>query len=118
MSTTHVPWVASTHRSVEVLWSGATDRAGEGERDSGVAGYAVSWSDQPEDIPGGRTQTSGERSVSPELAEGVWWFHLRAVDRAGNATPPVHVGPFVIAEPPPATPDPAAERPPSLRPGL
>lgn len=112
MSTTHVPWVANSHRSVEVQWSGAADRAAKGERDSGVAGYAVSWSDQPGGVPGGGVQTSGERSVSPELDEGVWWFHMRTVDRAGNATAPVHLGPFVIAEPPPApAPAPTTRRP-------
>lgn len=112
LSSTHVPWVASTHRSVEVNWSGAADRAAKGERDSGVAGYAVSWSDQPGDVPGGRVETTSERSTSPELDEGVWWFHLRTVDRAGNATAPVHLGPFVIAEPPPApAPAPTTRRP-------
>jgi RNA polymerase sigma factor (sigma-70 family) len=122
MSTTHVPWVANSHRSVEVLWAGAADRAAKGERDSGVAGYSVSWSGQPGDVPAGRVETSGERSASPELAEGVWWFHLRAVDKAGNATPPVHYGPFVIAEPPPSptpAPAPSVRRPssPRQRPG-
>jgi RNA polymerase sigma factor (sigma-70 family) len=108
MSTTHVPWVASTHRSVEVQWSGAADRAGERERDSGVAGYSVSWTSQPSDVPAARVQTDGESSASPELADGVWWFHLRTVDRAGNATEPVHVGPFVITEP---APSPSQPRP-------
>lgn len=107
MSTTHVPWVASSHRSVEVLWSGAADRPTKGERDSGVAGYSVSWSGGPGDVPGDGVRTSVERASSPELDAGIWWFHLRAVDRAGNATPPVHLGPFVIAEPRPAPPAPA-----------
>jgi DNA-directed RNA polymerase specialized sigma24 family protein len=111
MSTTHVPWVASAQRSVEVQWSGAADRPGQRERDSGVAGYSVSWSSQPGDVPAARAQTSAERLASPELADGVWWFHLRTVDRAGNATEPVHIGPFVISEPPPASSEPRPKPP-------
>jgi RNA polymerase sigma factor (sigma-70 family) len=112
LSTSHVPWVASSQRSVEIEWSGTADPVAKGERHTGVAGYSVSWSGEPGDVPDGLVQTATERSTSPELTDGTWWFHMRPIDRAGNAGPPVHLGPFVIAEPPPAPAPPSSPPPP------
>jgi RNA polymerase sigma factor (sigma-70 family) len=117
LSTSHVPWVASSQRSVEVEWSGTADPAAKGQRHTGLAGYSLSWSGQPGDVPDGLVQTSTERSTSPELGDGTWWFHMRPIDGAGNAGPPVHLGPFVITEPSPApTPSPPSSPPPPRQP--
>jgi hypothetical protein len=32
----------------------------------------------------------------PALADGTWYFHLRALDQAGNSSQTVHLGPFLI----------------------
>jgi hypothetical protein len=40
-------------------------------------------------------------TTSPALSNGSWYFHLRTRDNAGNWTATSHLGPFVIAVPPP-----------------
>jgi beta-lactam-binding protein with PASTA domain len=40
-------------------------------------------------------------TVSPPLANGSWYFHLRTRDNAGNWSSGRHLGPFVIRSAPP-----------------
>lgn len=94
-SPSHEVGAPSANRVVEVRWPRARDR---GDRPSGVAGYSVSWTEEPRSVPHrqrtGDAETTSARS--PELADGEWWFHLSTVDEAGNWTSTVHFGPLVI----------------------
>jgi Calcineurin-like phosphoesterase/PASTA domain len=88
----HVPGEWTNDATVEVAWAGAADAA------SGLDGYAYTWSQVATTDPG-TTKTAEEGAtglVSEPLADGDWWFHLRAVDNAGNGAEAVHVGPFRI----------------------
>jgi hypothetical protein len=100
-SASHVPGTWSTSSTVQVSWSGATDR------DSGVAGYSVVWDNVPDTLPDRilDLEASAESTTSPPLADGKGhYFHLRTADRAGNwTTDALHLGPFWIDSAPPAS---------------
>lgn len=77
--------------SAAMSWSGATDSA------SGVQGYSFAWSpaaDTPPDttldgtIPSAATTIPGDGSA--------WYFHVRAVDHAGNWGVAAHKGPYYL----------------------
>lgn len=97
-STSHEIGVVSENRVVTVRWSKATDRRAEGEESSGVAGYSVSWTREPESVPPRRigVEAAETSTRSPELEDGTWWFHLSTADEAANWTSTVHLGPFLI----------------------
>jgi len=83
---------SSTNASPGFVWSEPADA-------SGIAGY--SWVlDQkedtvpPEEIMGTKTETSFSL-----VAPGTWWFHLRAVDNAGNWGESAHRSVLVASSP-------------------
>jgi peptide/nickel transport system substrate-binding protein len=89
------PW--TTDAAVETRWSGAAD-------DAEVAGYSVEWSGAPATIPDGDIDLAAT-TLTEELDDGEWWFHVRAVDSAGNpAVGAAHLGPFAIDTTPPEDP--------------
>lgn len=89
------PW--TTDAAVEVRWAGAAD-------DAEVAGYSVEWSNEPETIPDGDIDLAAT-TLTEELDDGEWWFHVRAVDSGGNpAVGAAHLGPFAIDTTPPEDP--------------
>ncbi|HKF14393.1 MAG TPA: S8 family serine peptidase, partial [Gaiellaceae bacterium] len=94
-STSHSPGAWSSDATVDISWTGATDAA------SGVDGYSYVWSQSAATSP---DQTKDSAPVSPQLADGAWWFHLRTVDAAGNWTAAVHIGPFRIDTAAPSNP--------------
>jgi hypothetical protein len=92
-STSHATATWSNDNTVSMTWSGATDAK------SGVDGYAVLWDQSPATVPDAvkSVEESTQMTTSQALADGVWYFHLRSVDYAGNwATDTVHLGPFKI----------------------
>lgn len=101
-SPTHTPPVWSNNNIVQASWSGANDDG------SGIAGYYYAWDTSPPTVmdtsasrlaPNVSTLTSGPLTDDPG-----WYFHLRAVDLAGNlADETVHLGPFRIDTVPPAS---------------
>ncbi|MGQ9589720.1 MAG: malectin domain-containing carbohydrate-binding protein [Planctomycetota bacterium] len=98
-SPSHVPGGWSRDKTVDVVWSGASDSG------SGIAGYSILWDHGSGTVPDGAVETAGESATSPSLADGTWWFHVRAVDNAGNAAVgAVHLGPFRIDTTPPPRP--------------
>ncbi|MCW2960477.1 MAG: hypothetical protein JWM90_864 [Thermoleophilia bacterium] len=110
VASSHQPSVASTATTVLLDIDGATDAG------SGLAGYVVSWDTGATTAPGvGITHAFATdiTATSPTLAVGSWYAHVAAVDRAGNASAPRHVGPFVIVAPTPdpITPDPITPDP-------
>jgi peptide/nickel transport system substrate-binding protein len=110
-SASHPVGVPSHDNTVDVAWPGTTD--GDG---SGVAGHSYSWTADAGTVPDDEIDSNGASATSPALTDGGWWFHVRSVDKVGNWTSTVHLGPFVIASPvpspPPSAPPPAPAPPP------
>jgi hypothetical protein len=67
---------------------------------SGIAGYSFVWDQEPQTIPNATVETTATTAESPAFEDGVsYWFHVRAVDAAGNAavaSSTLHLGPFWI----------------------
>lgn len=91
-STTHTPSTWSNLNLVTCQWSGASDDR------SGLAGYSYTWDHSSSTVPDAITDTVMVVVTSNPLADdNDWWFHVRAVDRAGNGgTGARHYGPFYI----------------------
>ncbi len=89
----------SNDNTVDVTWSGASDY------DSGLDGYSVLWDNAASTIPDAIKDIGNISSLtSPPIASGSWYFHIRAVDNAGNwATGAAHLGPFKIDILPPTS---------------
>jgi hypothetical protein len=95
-SSSHAVDAWSNDSTVDVSWSGAVDSG------SGVDGYSYAWSQSGTTVP---DQTKDTSATNSALAEGSWWFHLRAVDAAGNWNgSAVHLGPFRIDTTAPTNP--------------
>jgi len=92
-STTHVLDEPSTIDQIGVRWNAAEDAV------SGLAGYVTGW-DRSADTPAAELQTLlpvSQGTKSPPLGDAAdYWFHIAAVDRAGNLSPAMHLGPFSI----------------------
>jgi len=82
---------------ININFAGATDTV------SGIDGYSVSWSQNSIQTPDANMdlQETATSTVSPTLADGVWWFNLRTKDNAGNWTATKHHGPFWVDYVPP-----------------
>ena len=82
----------SADRTIDVAWSGASDAQ------SGLDGYAVSWTlgraGTPPTVK--NLEETASRVTSALLGVGAWWFNIRAVDNAGNWSDAVSVGPYSI----------------------
>jgi ABC-type oligopeptide transport system substrate-binding subunit len=105
-STSHAVGLPSHDNTVDVTWAGATDGPG-----SGIAGHSYEWTTDAGTVPDDGIDSSGTSTTSPALTDGAWWFHLRSVDKVGNWTGTVHLGPFVISSPAPQPPPPAPPAP-------
>jgi hypothetical protein len=67
---------------------------------TGIKGYAYVWNHTPGPATTTRLDSlTGDVTASP--GDGVWWVHVRAVDRAGTWSPVVTAGPFAIDVAPP-----------------
>jgi large repetitive protein len=95
-STSHKLNVASSDRTVDLTWSGASDDQ------SGVDGFSFHWDNQPVSVPDmvKDAEETATGTTSPPLSNGIWYFHLRTRDNAGNWTSTRHVAAFVISVPP------------------
>jgi hypothetical protein len=82
----------SADRTIDVAWSGSSDAQ------SGLDGYAVSWTPARAGSPSTvkSLEETASRVTSPQFGVGSWWFNIRAVDNAGNWSDAVSVGPFAI----------------------
>ena len=91
----------SNDDTVTARWSGADDGAG-----GGVDGYGVSWTHSDSSIPAAVMDTHTGSITSNSLADDDdWYFHVRAVDDAGNwAAGAAHLGPFKIDTAAPTNP--------------
>ncbi|MBT7164915.1 MAG: Ig-like domain-containing protein, partial [Victivallales bacterium] len=84
--------MASASKGLELRW-GAHDAGG-------IAGYSYSWDDQPGTDPDTTPETASGSATFGKLPEGRQFFHIRGIDRAGNAGPTSHY-PFIIDNTPP-----------------
>lgn len=93
-SPSHDVGVASNDAMVDVDWAAALDQAGL----SGIDGYGFFFStsagDACDDVQD--VEEDALTTTSGALADGEHFFHLCAVDNAGNWSPVASIGPFVI----------------------
>lgn len=82
---------ALTTPVVEANWAAAADAT------SGVDGYSWAFSQGATDDPDGTIEGAGLSATSNSLAVGAWYFHVVAIDEAGNVGATAHVGPFTVA---------------------
>ena len=82
--------ITSTVTTLNASWTDATD-------DSGLlAGYSFVWGTNPATTPDAITETQGT-STSATLTDGLWYFHIVAVDSSLNiSTPTTTFGPIKI----------------------
>jgi hypothetical protein len=92
-SPSHRVGVASSNRSVQLRWSGASDSQ------SGVDGFSYQLDTVPMSLPDA-VKDAEENIIgvdSRPLPNGRYHFHLRTRDNAGNWTSTRHFGPIVIS---------------------
>jgi large repetitive protein len=97
-SSTHVPGEpAIPDNIISVSWDSAID---SGDAVSGLAGYSYVFNQSPDAGPNVLLNLSaGATTVDSEvLIDGLWYFHIRPIDVAGNAGAPVTVGPFAVGD--------------------
>jgi hypothetical protein len=83
-SPTHTETEWSRENRAVILWD-------EGEDESGIEGYATITNEIPDFNPTIQNRTANvNRAVLPELDDGRNYFHIRAIDGAGNFSRTVH----------------------------
>ena len=90
ITSSHVPFAGSTDRTIDASWTPASDTT------SGIAGYSVAFNRSRLTPADDSADTTAPQTSSGELADGDWWLHVRAVDRAGNAGDDAYYGPIRI----------------------
>lgn len=68
---------------VSLDWNGLSDG-------SGIAGYATALDHTASTVPDATVDTADASAVYDNLADGEWFFHVRAVDRVGNWSSAAH----------------------------
>jgi hypothetical protein len=92
-SSTHQLNVVNCSTTVNMTWSAASDTGG-----SGLAGYIAQWTISPSTIPAGAPNLGVVTSYSSDIGSSIHprYFHLRAVDVAGNlSATTLHFGPVL-----------------------
>ncbi|MCB0174848.1 MAG: RNA polymerase sigma factor, partial [Anaerolineae bacterium] len=87
-STSHVIGQASNDKTIDIAWSYQPD----------VTAYSVLWSQGDRDLPDAMPDLPGTATgtTSAELADGIWYFHMRTQGTNGEWTSTVHLGPFTL----------------------
>jgi len=92
VSTSHTQGVWSSDRDIDVVWT-ANDDGGV----SGIAGYSYTWDQNPLTDP---VETIGDNATSNTskkfTTSQTIYFHIKAVDNAGNWSTTSHIGPFWV----------------------
>jgi subtilisin family serine protease len=92
-STDHTVNQNSCDLTVAMDWDPASDSL------SGVAGYSYQWSNSSGTTPDASIDTTATSSnTALSASSSGWWFHVRAVDKAGNAGSAAHSGPYFLGE--------------------
>ena len=91
VSTDHTVGEHNCDLTVAMDWDAASDAL------SGIAGYSYLWTHSANSVPDAVVETSATSSNTALAASSSpWYFHVRAVDKAGNVGGTVHVGPFYV----------------------
>ncbi len=85
--------LVSAANGLELKWQ-ASDAGG-------IAGYSYLWDDQPATEPDAALETASGTGSFRDLSEGRQFFHIRAIDHAGNPGPTSHYA-YMIDNTPPA----------------
>ncbi|MCB0213022.1 MAG: RNA polymerase sigma factor [Anaerolineae bacterium] len=87
-STSHLIGQPSNDKSIDIAWTQQPD----------VKAYSVLWSQGDRDLPDDVPDLSGTASstTSAELADGIWYFHMRTQGLHDDWTSTVHLGPFTL----------------------
>jgi hypothetical protein len=100
-SPTHAVGEWSGDNTIRVNWSGA------GDEETGIARYYYSWDLSPtKALSRGYSWVDGDTGTltSPGLFDGLWYFHIRAMNGAGLlAEETAHYGPIKIDTTPPSS---------------
>ncbi|MDI6712545.1 MAG: cell wall-binding repeat-containing protein [Anaerosomatales bacterium] len=92
---------SSTHPDPAVWYaSGAPQFAWAASDAGGVAGYSYAFDQSPATVPDTQVDTTASSASFMGLASGEWYFHLRAVDAAGNWSGASHLKVRVDVTPP------------------
>lgn len=97
-STSHEPGEpAIPDNVIDMTWTAATD---DGDAPSGLAGYSYVFNQNPDGVPNTDLDLlAGATAVSSDvLDDGLWYFHIRAIDEAGNAGAVQSLGPFGVGD--------------------
>ncbi|KAA3612927.1 MAG: hypothetical protein DWQ01_04275 [Planctomycetota bacterium] len=90
-SSSHAAGVWTNLATVDLSWNAA------GDADSGLDGYSLVLDDQATTQPGTNKVIEEVTTYQTTLAEGLWYFHLRSTDNAGNWSPAHrNYGPILI----------------------
>lgn len=101
-SPSHTPGSWSSNTSVFVRWNGTTDAV------SGIDGYSFEYGPSPSTEPDLSRDAEAHVNgyVTGPLSAPTVYFHLRAVDNAGNWSDTLHIGPFLLDPNAPTNPTP------------
>jgi parallel beta-helix repeat protein len=93
-SGSHIISVWYNDNTVDINWTTATDAGG-----SGLDGYSIVWDETPDTVSG--TTKNIEEGITSDTSSALTngnshYFHIRAVDNAGNWGATEHYGPFYI----------------------
>ncbi len=91
-SSSHTVNSPSSTRGVNVAWAAGVDAT------SGIKDYVWTFNTSQTQSADAATDphTTSPTATSGSLSDGAWWFHVRAVDNAGNVSPDTAFGPFLI----------------------
>lgn len=103
-STSHSTDRWSNDTTIDVAWSLPEG----GDPLSGYRGFSIVWDTSGTTVPDEKTELAAEVSTAtspPRFDGSSIWFHIRALDRAGNWAPgAAHLGPFSVDSTPPKNP--------------
>ncbi|MEM3341665.1 MAG: Ig-like domain-containing protein, partial [Thermoplasmata archaeon] len=92
-------WTNSPY--ITVSWTPSSD-SGSSSTQSGVSGYSILWSVNPNGSIDGWTTTTATVASYTAPASCKLYLFVAPVDRAGNIAPPARIGPFLIDLDPPS----------------
>ena len=95
-STSHTTQNWSNDNTIDLSWQAAVD-ANYGT--CGLAGYSIAWDTSNATTPDDTTELDGSATshTSSAVPDGnANYFHIKAIDRAGNKGTAYHLGPFYI----------------------
>lgn len=94
VSSTHTAGVSSTNTTINMNWTASTDADGD------LEGYIVQLDNTQNTVFASGPVLSSTSIKYESLADGSWYFHIRAINNAGNLSAVVTAGPFIISTQP------------------